>query len=554
MHLLPRSQRRRKLGIESLEGRRLLAVTVGIYDENVIAANTVDFVAAGSTVTNTEFATDVANAYAQNRGGVIDGSVLSGRYEFGAALSKSIPFAPTSPQTSTWGIGAPGSNRTISGTGAFATVGVSGPASYSSTTFAFGAISDGNPNEHVVQIGITALSLNGRDYGVVTTTAHLSGGGALEASRQISEPNGQGDTFFGLSAPAGEYITGFTIGYAGAVASPDFRLWFDDIGFITDVVTPNQAPTAENDMYTISEDGVLNVSAPGVLINDSDPDGDPLSAQLVSGTSNGRLDFNADGSFIYTPDPNFHGVDRFAYIASDGNLSSSLAVVRIDVTSVNDSPVVNSDTFSIAENSPNDLVVGTAVATDPDGDEVTFAIVSGNTDGAFRIDPLTGQIRVANTAALDYETTPEFNLVVRATDSGELSGQAIVTVVLTDVVETTVVQIDIKPNDSRNAINVRSRGKVEVAILSSVLFDAQSVDVGSLRFGRVGDEDSLSRNPSSGEPRYDLIDLNGDGLLDLVVRFELELTGFNVGDTKGVLNGRTIAGAAFQGEDRITTK
>jgi hypothetical protein len=56
---------------------------------------------------------------------------------------------------------------------------------------------------------------------------------------------------------------------------------------------------------------VLNVSAPGVLANDTDIDGDSVTAVLVSGTSNGILILNADGSFDYTPNANFNGTDSF---------------------------------------------------------------------------------------------------------------------------------------------------------------------------------------------------------------------------------------------------
>ena len=64
--------------------------------------------------------------------------------------------------------------------------------------------------------------------------------------------------------------------------------------------------------------------------------------------------------------------------------------------------------------------------TDPDaGQAHTFAITAGNTAGAFAIDPSTGQITVANSAALDFETTPSFSLTVQVTDDGSpaLSGR-----------------------------------------------------------------------------------------------------------------------------------
>lgn len=61
------------------------------------------------------------------------------------------------------------------------------------------------------------------------------------------------------------------------------------------------APTAANDAYATDEDTPLNVAAPGVLANDTDPEGSPLTAVLVSGPAHATLTLNADGSFTYTP-------------------------------------------------------------------------------------------------------------------------------------------------------------------------------------------------------------------------------------------------------------
>ena len=56
-----------------------------------------------------------------------------------------------------------------------------------------------------------------------------------------------------------------------------------------------------------------------MLGNDSDADGDSLSAMLATGPAHGRLTLNADGSFIYTPDANYNGADSFTYRANDGD-------------------------------------------------------------------------------------------------------------------------------------------------------------------------------------------------------------------------------------------
>ena len=93
----------------------------------------------------------------------------------------------------------------------------------------------------------------------------------------------------------------------------------------------NQAPEAVNDFFTMLGNGSLEIDAPGVLANDSDPDGDDLTAILVDQPSFGSLDFNADGSFVYTPNLGFAGDDLFTYQAFDGDLTSGVAIVTISV-------------------------------------------------------------------------------------------------------------------------------------------------------------------------------------------------------------------------------
>ena len=110
----------------------------------------------------------------------------------------------------------------------------------------------------------------------------------------------------------------------------------------------------------------------------------------------------------------------------------------------------------------------------------------------------------------------------------------------------TTVAIDIKPGDFPNVINARSAGKIPVAILSSASFDAVSqVDQASLAFGHTGTEASLAFCNPGGE------DVNGDGLPDLVCHFSTQLTGFQPGDTAGVLNGKDIHGNPFTGTDSV---
>jgi hypothetical protein len=96
------------------------------------------------------------------------------------------------------------------------------------------------------------------------------------------------------------------------------------------VINVNGSPAAIGDQYVIHQNFPLTSSI-GVLANDRDLDGNPLTAVLVSGPSHGTLALNTDGSFHYTPDVHFHGTDSFTYLASNGSVSSDPVTVTITV-------------------------------------------------------------------------------------------------------------------------------------------------------------------------------------------------------------------------------
>ena len=109
-----------------------------------------------------------------------------------------------------------------------------------------------------------------------------------------------------------------------------------EVSFETGTLEPpplNQTPIGNNDTYTAGMDTTFSILAPGVLSNDTDMDGDPLTAVEVNSVSHGSLMLNADGSFSYTPNAGFLGVDTFTYKASDGNAESDITTVSISVIS-----------------------------------------------------------------------------------------------------------------------------------------------------------------------------------------------------------------------------
>ncbi len=108
----------------------------------------------------------------------------------------------------------------------------------------------------------------------------------------------------------------------------------------TPMPTPTSVPptAADDSGYATDEDSPLDVAAPGVLDNDSDPEGDPITAVKDTDPANGALTLNADGSFTYTPNANFNAFDTFTYHATDGSGDSNTATVTVTVGAVNDAP------------------------------------------------------------------------------------------------------------------------------------------------------------------------------------------------------------------------
>ncbi|TLN27923.1 tandem-95 repeat protein, partial [bacterium] len=131
--------------------------------------------------------------------------------------------------------------------------------------------------------------------------------------------------------------------------------------------------------FTTNEDELLTVAAPGLLANDTDADGDSLTAVWVSDPQHGTLTLNADGSFSYLPAANWNGEDSFSYQASDGGLLSTVQIVTLTVLPVNDAPVAADDSYMAFEDLSLTMLPAVGVLTndtDIDGDSLNAVLVS----------------------------------------------------------------------------------------------------------------------------------------------------------------------------------
>lgn len=155
-------------------------------------------------------------------------------------------------------------------------------------------------------------------------------------------------------------------------------------------IPPNRAPTATNDgPYTIAATAPLSVVAPGVLGNDSDPDGNPLAAVLDTPPTHGALSLNADGSFTYISAAGFSGQDRFVYHASDGQAASNQATVTINVSTANHPPIAVADSYDAIVGTPLNIAAPGVLGndSDPDGNPLTAVLDAGPTIGTLTLNP-----------------------------------------------------------------------------------------------------------------------------------------------------------------------
>ncbi len=200
----------------------------------------------------------------------------------------------------------------------------------------------------------------------------------------------------------------------------------------TVTIVVNAVPVAVDDAYSVDEDGTLTIgSSSGVLENDSDADGDSLSVAIVDEPSHGSVTLSTSGAFVYVPDDEFSGTDTFTYIASDGTHESTEATVTITVSTVNDAPVAEDDSYTVPGNGTLTIAAGDGVlANDTDGedDSLTATIVTEPSYGTVTLTTSGAFVYVPND---DFYGTDTFTYV--ASDGTDDSEVATVTITVYSV-------------------------------------------------------------------------------------------------------------------------
>ncbi len=207
------------------------------------------------------------------------------------------------------------------------------------------------------------------------------------------------------------------------------------------IIPDNVAPVAVNDdNITTTEDTEITIP---VLANDTDVQGndtiDPTTVTLVTAPNNGTANIDPNtGEISYEPNLNFFGSDSFSYTVQDNQQAiSNVATVTLEVTVVNDAPVIEPSSFLLFDPTPG-TVLGTVEATDVDTATLAYSLIGGNPDidgdgtAAFAIDSANGTITVGDEDEFADLSVNNFNLTVAVTD-GELTTEADIEIEFPDI-------------------------------------------------------------------------------------------------------------------------
>ncbi|HIF9098901.1 TPA: Ig-like domain-containing protein, partial [Photobacterium damselae] len=266
----------------------------------------------------------------------------------------------------------------------------------------------------------------------------------------------------------------------------------DTITVTVNVTPVNDAPVGDD----VSAETQEETAVTGQLTA-TDVDGDNLTFKPGSDPTNGSVTVNPDGSWEYVPNPDFNGEDSFTVVVDDGNGGTDTITVTVNVTPVNDAPVGENVTTETQEET---AVTGQLIATDVDGDNLTFKPGTN---------PENGQVTVNADGSWEYVPNPDFN------------GEDSFTVVVDDGnggTDTITVTVNVTPvNDAPVGEDVTAETQEETAVTGQLT--ATDVDGDNLTFKPGSDPTNgqVTVNPDGSWEYVPNPDFNGEDSFTVVV-------------------------------------
>ena len=291
------------------------------------------------------------------------------------------------------------------------------------------SVNDGMANSTVATVSLTVDPLND-----VPVANNQSVSTQEEVQQAItltgSDIDGDALTFTIVTPPAHGTLTGTgaNVGYTPDLnynGGDSFTFKVNDgnldsnVGVVSITVSPvNDPPVANNQSVSTPED-----VATAITLTGSDIDGDAITYSVVTNPANGTITGVAP-NLTYTPAANFNGADSFTFKANDGTVDSEVATVTIAVTTVADLPVADNQSITTDEDVSKEI---TLTASNPDGNDLTFIIVSSPEHGT-----LTGTGKDVTYVPVENYNGPD-NFTFKVNDGISESNTATISITVTPV-------------------------------------------------------------------------------------------------------------------------
>jgi VCBS repeat-containing protein len=302
----------------------------------------------------------------------------------------------------------------------------------------------------------------------------------------------------------------------------------------------NRAPVATDGALTATED----LQTTGQL-EATDPDGNALVFSVVSNGSLGTVTITnaATGQFSYSPAADANGSDTFTFKVNDGIADSNVATVTVSISPVNDAPLAANATGSVLAGQTRS---GMLVASDADGDPLTYAIVSNGTQG-------TSTITNSSTGAYTYEASVGSSgtdtFTFKTNDSTVDSNAAMVTMTIaapsacaadvTAVVEVvgSASRIDRKTGNLTQKVTLKNVGSSSLA--GPIVLVLDSLPSG---LNVINPSGTTACTAPFGSP-YVMVNIGADSVLKVRERATVELRFTQAGSAPLNYTARVLAGA-----------
>lgn len=299
-------------------------------------------------------------------------------------------------------------------------------------------VSDGQGNTSVGTVTLIVSAVEDAPRPVAdTVSTDADAAVVLTPETNDEEPDGDPLNILGFGTPAhgsvgqnegGEWVYTPDEGYEGtdtfSYDVSDGKGNTSTSEITVTVLAGNELPTPQDDLLSTDEDTDLALD---LLVNDSDPDGDPLTIVEVGLPSEGQIVEDGEGGYLYRPTPGVNGSDSFTYTVSDGQGGTATASVVVNVLPVNYPPVAVDDEISLAEDGTVALNL-LANDSDPDGDSLSGVL--GTPSNGEIIDDGAGGLSYRPNA--DFFGTDSFTYTVSDGQGGSDSANVQVTVTPVD--------------------------------------------------------------------------------------------------------------------------